>query len=142
MVSAALRGEPERVVASEAATKSLAKRRVTPPASKAVRLRSLLARRRLHVTPLGRRVARVRLILLWWVGGAAQGGNKEPQAVLQQETQASNSQTEMPQPAGGQAPSETPSGPEPQPQQHQTQPQGNHCRARKKGAGPSPPKES
>ena len=55
VVSATLRSEPERVVAAQVATKSLAKSRVTPPASKAVRLRSLIARRSPPVTPVGRR---------------------------------------------------------------------------------------
>jgi sortase A len=47
---------------------------------------------------------------------------KEPQAALQQEDEAPNSQPEMPQPASQQTPSEAPSGQEPQ-QQHPTRPQ-------------------
>ena len=45
---------------------------------------------------------------------------KEPQALLQkEEAERSNSQSATPQLAGGQTPSEAPSGPQLQPQQHQ-----------------------
>jgi sortase A len=44
---------------------------------------------------------------------------KEPQTVLQQEAEPPISQTPMPQPAGGQTPSEVPSEPQPQPHKHQ-----------------------
>jgi sortase A len=48
---------------------------------------------------------------------------KEPQAVLQQEeAETSSFQTEMPQPAGNQTPSEASTKTELQPQQHQSQP--------------------
>ena len=64
-------------------------------------------------------------------GSSSSGGSveqrkddaKQPQAVLQQDAERSNSQSPMPQLAGQQASSEAPPEPQPQPQQHQTQPQ-------------------
>ena len=64
-------------------------------------------------------------------GSSSSGGSveqrkddaKQPQAVLQQDAERSNSQSPMPQLAGQQASSEVPPEPQPQPQQHQTQPQ-------------------
>jgi sortase A len=58
-------------------------------------------------------------------GSSSSGGSvgqrkedaKEPQPVVQQEAQAPNSQSEMPQPASQQTPSEVPSEPQPQPQE-------------------------
>jgi sortase A len=60
-----------------------------------------------------------------WYGSSSSGGTlghrkedaKEPQAGLQREDEAPNSQSPMPQPARQQKPFEVPSEPEPQPQQ-------------------------
>jgi len=48
---------------------------------------------------------------------------KEPQAVLPQEAERSNTQSEILEPAGKQTPSEASSGPQPQPHKHHPQPQ-------------------
>jgi sortase A len=120
VVSFALRGEPERLVAAEVAAKSPGESlryssgeegRATMQSSSQKDSPSYPS----EEASLG-------------YGSSSSGGSvgqrkeeaKEPQAVLQQEA---DSQSPMPQSAGQQAPSEMPSEPQSQPQQHQTQPQ-------------------
>jgi sortase A len=79
-------------------------------------------------------------------GSSSSGGSveqrkddaKQPQAVLQQDAERSNSQSPMPQLAGQQASSEAPPEPQPQPQQHQTQPQEQPLPAAEETAWPEP----
>ncbi len=100
VVSVVLRGEPERVVATEVATK-FPDEAPRYPSGKEESLGYGSSPSRSGEEPVRQR----------------KEDAKEPQAVLQQEAQAPNSQSEMPQPASQQTPSEVPSEPQPQPQE-------------------------
>jgi sortase A len=63
----------------------------------------------------------------------------EPQPVLQEEAQTPNSQSEMPQSAGQQTPSEVPSEPEPQPQRYQPHQQEQPLPGAEQSEAPSGP---
>jgi sortase A len=119
VVSVTLRSESERLVAAEVATKSPgeAPRNSSGQEGSATKKSSSQKDSSRYLSrekPLGYGSAS---------GGGPVGQNKEeakePQAVLQQEEEAPNSQSPMPQQGGQQIPSEAPSGPEPKSQQHQ-----------------------
>jgi sortase A len=123
VVSVALRGEPERVVAAEVAAKSPGE---APRYSSGDEGRATKKSSSQKDSP---RYPSEEASLGY--GSSSSGGSvgqrkeeaKEPQAVLQQDADPPNSQSPMPQPAGQQAPSEMPSESQSQPQQHQTRPQ-------------------
>jgi sortase A len=120
VVSFALRGEPERLVAAEVAAKSPGESlRYSSGEEGRATMQSSSQKDSPSYPPEEASLG---------YGSSSSGGSvgqrkeeaKEPQAVLQQEA---DSQSPMPQSAGQQAPSEMPSEPQSQPQQHQTQPQ-------------------
>jgi sortase A len=125
VVSATLRSEPERVVAAEVATKSPGE----APRNSSGEEGSATKKSSSEKESPG--FSSREEESLSYGSSSSSGGSvrqrkedaKEPQALLQQETEPSNSQSPMPQPAGQQTPSEAPSVPQSQPQQHQTQPQ-------------------
>jgi sortase A len=139
VVSVALRSDPKRVVAAEVATKSpgQAQRSSSGEEESATKKSSSQKESppyRSEEESLG-------------YGSSSSSGEsvgqqeeqaKEPQAVLQQETQTPNPQSPMPQPAGQQTPSEVPSEPQSQPQQHQPQPQEQVLPAAEQRGWPKP----
>ena len=122
VVSATLRSEPERVSAAEVATKSPgpAQRYSSGQEGSATKKSSSEKE-----SPRSSSGEQKKEPLRY--GSSSTGGpveqrkeeTKEPQAVLQQEIERSNSQSATPQPAGQQTPSEASSGPQPQPHQQE-----------------------
>jgi sortase A len=107
VVSVTLGSEPERMVAAEVATKSPGEAPRYSSGKEGSATKNSSSQKDSSRYPSGGPVVQ------------RKEDAKEPQAVLQQEDEAPNSQSPMPQPAGKQTPSEAPSGPEPQSQQHQ-----------------------
>jgi sortase A len=122
IVSATLRSEPERVVVAEVAAKSPGEAPRHSSGEEGSAAKKSSSEKETPRYPSEEEDS-------LGYGSTSSGGSvgqrkedaKEPQAVLQQETQAPYSRFEMPRPVGQQAPSEAPSEPKPQPQQHQTQ---------------------
>jgi sortase A len=116
VVSATVRSEPERMVAAEIATKS---------PGEAPRYASGKEGSATKKSSSQKQSSRYPSEELLGYGSSSSGGSvgqrkedaKEPKPVLQQEAQAPNSQSEMPQPASQQTPSEVPSEPQHQPQE-------------------------
>jgi sortase A len=112
IVSATLRSEPERVVAAEVATKSPGEAPRYSSGQEGNATKKSSSQKESRRYPSGEESL-----------GQHKEEAKEPQPVLQQDAEPPNSQSAMPQPAGGQTTSEAPSEPQPQTQQHQTQQQ-------------------
>jgi sortase A len=123
VVSATLRNVPERLVAAEVAAKSPAEALRNSSGEEGSATKKSSSMKESPRYPSGEKSL--------GYGSSSSGGSvgqhkedaKEPQAVLQQKANPPNSQSAMPQPAGGQTTSEAPSEPQPQPQQHQPLPQ-------------------
>jgi len=124
VVSVALRSEPERVVAAEVATKSPGEAQRSSFGQEGGATKNSSSQKKSPRSSSGEKKS-------LGYGSSSSGGPveqskedaKEPQAVLQQEAERSNSQSATPQLGGQQTPSAAPFGPQPQPQQHQPQPQ-------------------
>src|SRR5215207_4922919 len=122
MVSATLRSEPDRVIAAEVATKSPGQaQRYSSGKKEGSATKNSSSQMEFPRSSSGEQEKESLRY-----GSSSSGGTveqrkeetKEPQALLQkEEAERSNSQSATPQLAGGQTPSEAPSGPEPQPQQ-------------------------
>jgi sortase A len=116
VVSATVRSEPERVVAAEVATKSPGEAHRYSSGDEGSATKKSSSEKESSRYPSEESLG---------YGSSSSGGSvgqrkedaKEPQPVVQQEAQAPNSQSEMPQPASQQTPSEVPSEPQPQPQE-------------------------
>ncbi len=116
VVSATARSEPERVVAAEVAAKSPGEAHRYSSGDEGSATKKSSSEKESSRYPSEESLG---------YGSSSAGGSvgqrkedaKEPQPVLQQEAQAPNSQSEMPQPASQQTPSEVPSEPQPQPQE-------------------------
>jgi sortase A len=131
VVRAALRSDPERLVAAEVATKSPGEAQRYSSGEEGSATKNSSSEKKSPRYPSGK-------VESMGYGSSSSGGPveqrkeeaKEPQAVLQQDAEPQTSLSEMPQLAGQQTPSEAPSAPskapsepQPQPQQHQTQPE-------------------
>jgi sortase A len=125
VVSVALRSEPERVVAAEVATKSAGQAPRHSSGEERSATKKSSSEKESPRYPSGEEES------LGYGSSSSSGESvrqrkeeeaKEPQAVVQQEAEPQNSQSEMPQSADQQTPSEAPSEPQPQPQQHQPKP--------------------
>jgi sortase A len=116
VVSATVRSEPERVVAAEVATKSPGEAHRYSSGDEGSATKKSSSEKESSRYPSEESLG---------YGSSSSGGSvgqrkedaKEPQPVVQQEAQAPNSQSSMPQPASQQTPSEVPSEPQPQPQE-------------------------
>ena len=116
VVSATVRSEPERVVVAEVATKSPGEAHRYSSGDEGSATKKSSSEKESSRYPSEESLG---------YGSSSSGGSvgqrkedaKEPQPVVQQEAQAPNSQSEMPQPASQQTPSEVPSEPQPQPQE-------------------------
>jgi sortase A len=116
VVSATLRSEPERVVAAEVATKSPGEAHRYSSGNEGSATKKSSSEKESSRHPSEESLGYVSSSAGGSVGQRKEDA-KEPQPVLQQEAQAPNSQSEMPQPASQQTPSEVPSEPQPQPQE-------------------------
>jgi sortase A len=118
VVSATLRSEPERVVAAEVAAKSPGEAPRKSSGEEGSATKNSSSEKESPHSSSGEEQS-------LGFGSSSSGGPmgqgeedaKEPQAVLQQEDERSNSQSATPQPAGGQTPSGASYGPQPQPYQ-------------------------
>jgi hypothetical protein len=116
VVSVALSGEPERLVAAEVATESPGEAPRNSSGDEGSATNKSSSQKESSRYPSEESLG---------YGSSSSGGSvgqrkedaKEPQLVVQQEAQAPNSQSEMPQPASQQTPSEVPSELQPQPQE-------------------------
>jgi sortase A len=126
VVSVTLRSEPERVVASEVATKSPGEAQGYSSGEEGSATMNSSSGKDSPPYPSGKQEEPLGY-------GSSPSGQpveqrkeeaREPQALLQQEeAEPQNAQSPMPQPAGKQTPPEGPFEPEPRPQQHQPQPE-------------------
>jgi sortase A len=124
VVSVAVRSEPERLVAAEVAAKSPGEApRYSSGEEGSATKNSSSEKESPHSSSGEEQSLGFGLSSSSGPMGQGEEDAKEPQAVLQQEAERSNSQSPMSQVGGNQTPSEASSGPEPQPQQHQTRQQ-------------------
>jgi len=121
-VSATLGTEPERVVPAEVATKSPGEAQRTSSGEEGSATKNSSSQKKSPPYPSGEES-------LGYGSSSSSGGPveqrkeyaKEPQAVLQQEAEPQNSQSEIPKLGSQQTSPEAPSDPQPQPYKHQTQ---------------------
>src|SRR5215207_8610082 len=122
VVSVPLRSDPERLVAAEVATNSPGQAQRSSSSEEGSATKNSSSEKGFPRSSSGEQAKKESLRY----GSSSSGGTveqrkeetKEPQALLQkEEAERSNYQSATPQLAGGQTPSEAPSGPEPQPQQ-------------------------
>jgi sortase A len=140
VVSATLRSEPERVVAAEVATKSPGEAPRNSSGEEGSATKNSSSEKESPGFSSREEES------LSYGSSSSSGGTvgqrkedaKQPQAVLQQEAEPSNSQSATPQPAGQQTLSEASSGPQPQSQQHLSQQQEQPLPAAERRGWPKP----
>jgi sortase A len=121
VVSATVRSEPERVVAAEIATKSPGEAPRYASGKEGSATKRSSSQKESFRYPSEESLG---------YGSSSSGGSvghrkedaKKPKPVLQQVAEPQKSQSEMPQPASQQTPSEVPSEPQPQPYKYQPKP--------------------